>query len=818
MENSSIPTGEDHRPPTDLGSASLHPSLTAQTGGNTVDHSEQKVTDLRSVPCHSSVTAQTAGNTVLPHISGCHVGGSFHLNVNIQSDPKGIEDRGDGRLMKLLQDVSLGAGATGSDDITGRRSGAMCSRPVTSGAEREPTDHHESCAGPELGGTQIDSQSQQLKRKIEEVLDVFDLKTYNTSVAGQLRLLTIIKNCRRALLSACNLTENSCEIVASALQSDSSPLVELDFSNNDLGDAGVELLCAGLRNPNCKLQILRLSACNLTEKSSKIVASALQSDSSPLVELDLSNNDLGDSGVELLYAGLRNPNCKLQILRLSGCQVTKRGCTSLASALHSNPSHLIELDLSYNHPGESGVSALSAGLEDPGCRLEKVNVAHGGQIRLKPGMRKYACKLTLEPCTAHKGKGYKLNGSAREILPVLTVMSVHAALIFFTLFLTGSGDPLTPPQSAGAQTGEQQAPVVAVEPRSAVVKQGDSVSFRCSAQSGTLPVRLEWKKTNNQPLLDNVKVGPEGSVLTIASARPGNHGTYRCVGTNTHGKSHSSASLTVHYTPKVQATPKSPVRVRIGETISLECHATGRPRPTVTWQRQGGDKTGTSSSTEAKATVQVPAASPEDGGVYLCKAANSEGAAELKVEVTVEGGAQSPTPPHASILQADMVKVEGDSVTLLCQATGYPNPTIAWSKLRAPLPWQHKVTDGTLVLQNLGRQDSGQYICNATNAAGFHETTVQIEVETPPYATCIPEQVRVQAGEEIRLQCLAHGTPPVRFHWTRVGGSMPPRAQSTGGLLLISQARPAHAGTYKCEASNKWGSSQVLAKVTVRSA
>ncbi|KAJ8283559.1 hypothetical protein COCON_G00024090 [Conger conger] len=381
-------------------------------------------------------------------------------------------------------------------------------------------------------------------------------------------------------------------------------------------------------------------------------------------------------------------------------------------------------------------------------------------------------------------------------------MRIYTTLIFCSLVIAG----------------EQQTPVVSVEPHSAVVKQGDSVSFSCSAQSSTQPVRLEWKKTNNQALLDNVKIGQDGSVLTISNSRPGNHGTYRCVGTSTKGKSQSSASLTVHYSPKVQVTPKSPVRVRTGEAIDLECQGTGRPRPTVTWHREGGDKTGTSSSTEAKATVQVPAAGPEHAGVYVCKAENSEGTVEAKLEVKVEGGTRTPSPPQASILQSDMVKVEGDLATLQCQATGYPTPTVSWSKLRAPLPWQHKVTDGTLFLENMGRQDSGQYICNATNSAGFHEATVQIEVETPPYATCIPEQVRVQVGEAIRLQCLAHGTPPVRFQWTRVGGSLPPRAQNTEGLLLISQARLAHAGTYKCVASNKWGSSQALAKVTVQSA
>ncbi|KAJ8361884.1 hypothetical protein AAFF_G00414260, partial [Aldrovandia affinis] len=77
--------------------------------------------------------------------------------------------------------------------------------------------------------------------------------------------------------------------------------------------------------------------------------------------------------------------------RLSGCGVTQRGCASLASALRSNPSHLRVLDLSYNHPGDSG------GLEDPSCKPETLLVDHGGEIRIKPGLRKYACQLTWIP-------------------------------------------------------------------------------------------------------------------------------------------------------------------------------------------------------------------------------------------------------------------------------------------------------------------------------------------------------------------------------------------------------------------------------------
>uniref|UniRef100_A0AAZ1XAB2 SPRY-associated domain-containing protein n=1 Tax=Oreochromis aureus TaxID=47969 RepID=A0AAZ1XAB2_OREAU len=64
------------------------------------------------------------------------------------------------------------------------------------------------------------------------------------------------------------------------------------------------------------------------------------------------------------------PACGTRSLSLSGCLITEEGCTSLASALSSNPSHLRELDLSYNHPGDSGMKLLSAGLKEPGWRLD----------------------------------------------------------------------------------------------------------------------------------------------------------------------------------------------------------------------------------------------------------------------------------------------------------------------------------------------------------------------------------------------------------------------------------------------------------------
>ncbi|XP_036447082.1 ribonuclease inhibitor-like [Colossoma macropomum] len=101
---------------------------------------------------------------------------------------------------------------------------------------------------------------------------------------------------------------------------------------------------------------------------------ALKSNPSPhLRKLKLSVNKLGYSGVKELSDLLEDPHCKLEKLQLYDCKINGEGCTAQVKALESNPlSHLIELNLSWNKLGDSSVKKLCDLLEDPHCKLKKL--------------------------------------------------------------------------------------------------------------------------------------------------------------------------------------------------------------------------------------------------------------------------------------------------------------------------------------------------------------------------------------------------------------------------------------------------------------
>uniref|UniRef100_A0A3B4H3G1 NACHT domain-containing protein n=1 Tax=Pundamilia nyererei TaxID=303518 RepID=A0A3B4H3G1_9CICH len=250
----------------------------------------------------------------------------------------------------------------------------------------------------------------------EDVLDELDLKKYNTSVDGQRRLIPAVRNCRKARLRWCGLSESHFQCVTSALKSNTSSLIQLDLSGNTLDGSELKLLCAGLKSPNCKLDALRSVHCLQLLVTIRLQGSCL------FKKFKISFNLVFKCGDQLTVQPSLYPNfwyvfmCELDALlsisgeiscqknlfekyllrkicccvfdifsffffyklRLRSCSLSEISCVHLGSALKSNPSHLKHLDLTGNELQDSGVKQLCSFLESPHCTLEYLRFDYCG--------------------------------------------------------------------------------------------------------------------------------------------------------------------------------------------------------------------------------------------------------------------------------------------------------------------------------------------------------------------------------------------------------------------------------------------------------
>uniref|UniRef100_A0A8C1X518 Uncharacterized protein n=1 Tax=Cyprinus carpio TaxID=7962 RepID=A0A8C1X518_CYPCA len=143
-------------------------------------------------------------------------------------------------------------------------------------------------------------------------------------------------------------------------------------------------ICCLLENTQSSLEKLNLCGCSITEKQCLSLTSVLKTNPSHLRELDLSWNKMKNTGVNRLCDVLKDSHCKLERLSLICCEMTDEGCSALTSALKSNPSHLKELNLSGNHLGQSGVKNICALLSNSQFKLEKLVL--------------WRCNITEEQC------------------------------------------------------------------------------------------------------------------------------------------------------------------------------------------------------------------------------------------------------------------------------------------------------------------------------------------------------------------------------------------------------------------------------------
>uniref|UniRef100_A0A4W3GQQ4 Heparan sulfate proteoglycan 2 n=1 Tax=Callorhinchus milii TaxID=7868 RepID=A0A4W3GQQ4_CALMI len=483
--------------------------------------------------------------------------------------------------------------------------------------------------------------------------------------------------------------------------------------------------------------------------------------------------------------------------------VTEGGSLELACQAQGQP----EPTLTWHRMG----SALTANHQVLGSRLQivKATVADAGDYSCEAenslGRERATVSVSVTSRSTRKSPTRSL---ARCLLAVLNFVAL-CDIKLFTQVNCCFGHSLT--VFVYRCPAGQQSPIISTGPQEVTVIQGHNVSLKCEILEGAQPLRIEWITPSQQPQ-DNISITGAGTTITITNVRQTSHGQYKCVAGNRFGLAYSTVTLIVQGVPTVSVSPRGPVRLGVRDSITVECISKAEPRPVVSWHRIEGRqrKPLDAQTTQAGHSIlKISSARVEDSGTYLCQAVNQLGSAESRVEVLVDLTPSAPTAPQITVEETTSVATTGGTTTLHCSATGYPTPVIQWSKLRAPLPWQHKIVNGSLVIPNLGLQDSGQYICNASNSAGFKEIFIMLDVESPPYATFNNEAVTVRVGEVIRLQCLAQGTPPLQYQWSKLGGKLPSRARIRDGVLQINLAVISDSDTYSCLVKNKVGESEL---------
>ncbi|KAI2650826.1 Ribonuclease inhibitor [Labeo rohita] len=219
--------------------------------------------------------------------------------------------------------------------------------------------------GEKLSALLMDSHSK--LEKIMQLLDLFcTVGGFDLLLSPLCPSMFINHGCMDRL-NNCELTEKSCSVLATVLSS-KTILKEMNLNNSRLLNSGVKEICEGLKNPVCELKILKLSDCSITEEGYKALASALRSNPSHLIELDLTGNDPGQSGVKELNDLLQDPNCQLKTLRFLGAAADD-ACQYVTGIVGKNPLLLRELNLSEHELGDTRVNQIAALLQDKHCQL-----------------------------------------------------------------------------------------------------------------------------------------------------------------------------------------------------------------------------------------------------------------------------------------------------------------------------------------------------------------------------------------------------------------------------------------------------------------
>ncbi|XP_054723241.1 hemicentin-1-like [Uloborus diversus] len=360
---------------------------------------------------------------------------------------------------------------------------------------------------------------------------------------------------------------------------------------------------------------------------------------------------------------------------------------------------------------------------------------------------------------------------------------------------------------------------------------GQRVSTVCTT-SGGKRLTFEWLKDGKSVKeISNIKIISVSDVSTIIiePVSEGDSGNYTCVANSEGMTDMYVASLNVYVPPEWLNSP-SDKEVLAGETVTLSCSATGKPKPSSTWAKFN-DIDGKfhilpadASSTDriqhlSNGSLNINGISKSDEGIYQCRISNEVGtplekAASLHVIETWKIQPFS-FPPSLTV---------GTRASTLCSTTTGKGLKFEWLKNGQRLNTSPNVqirsyTDSSMILiEPLEEEDSGNYTCMVKSDFMSDSFTTSLTVLMPPIWIQKPTDKDILNGDKVSIPCHASGKPDAVVKWTFsknedtifaniILGENIKLAQN--GSLLIEEASKLDEGIYRCNASNGVGNSLI---------
>ncbi|XP_039591708.1 hemicentin-1 isoform X2 [Polypterus senegalus] len=355
----------------------------------------------------------------------------------------------------------------------------------------------------------------------------------------------------------------------------------------------------------------------------------------------------------------------------------------------------------------------------------------------------------------------------------------------------------------------QVPPSIADEQTELLVMRLSPVIITCTA-SGVPEPAIHWFK-------DGVMLPTHGHEYTILPSGPveitaADHihsGRYTCTASSPAGSAHRQVHLTVQEPPMIQTHP-STLDVILNNPITLPCEASGTPRPTITWQKEGINilPAGENFTVLPNGGLQIIRSKVEDSGTYICVAQNPAGTALGKTKLRVQ------VPPSIKSQTKAYIVALDKSVTLSCEAEGYPVPEVKWHKDSHQVKEsvrQRVLSSGALHIAFAQPTDAGRYTCTVANVAGSSSSDMSLTVHMPPNIRSMDSEYSVLESSQVALHCIVDGVPQPHIFWEKEGV---PLSEGKGkytikrtGELIIGNTLVDDAGSYTCIANNTIGES-----------